>query len=138
MFLFDVCTKLFQKRGHIQGGILFKGGHYLRKYGILQNCTILEIAVPGSAPGHLMASTPAIRSTPKTTAAQRFVHLMLSRKKKSRISNSQKLYCLIFFPGFELVMLPTAHQLSVQRKNWTLNFTILLMQVNKYTYQAIG
>ena len=41
---------------------------------------ILEIAVPGSAPGHLMASTPAIRSTPKTTAAQRFVHHMLSRK----------------------------------------------------------
>ena len=28
--------------------------------------------VPGSAPGHIMASTPAIRSTPKTTAAQRF------------------------------------------------------------------
>ena len=27
-----------------------------------------------------MASTPSIRSTPKTTAAQRFVHQMLSRK----------------------------------------------------------
>ena len=54
-------------------------------------------------------------------------------KKQSRILNFQKLYCLIFFPGFELVMLPTAHQLSVQRKNWTLNFTILLMQVNNNT-----
>ena len=33
---------------------------------------IIDMVVPGSAPGHLMASTPAIRSTPKTTAAQRF------------------------------------------------------------------
>ena len=28
-----LCTKLFQKRGTIQGWTLFKGGHYLRKYG---------------------------------------------------------------------------------------------------------
>jgi len=34
--------------------------------------TANDMVVPGSAPGHLMASTPAIRSTPKTTAAQRF------------------------------------------------------------------
>jgi len=37
-----------------------------------QLLTANEIAAPGSAPGHLMASTPAIRLTPKTTAAQRF------------------------------------------------------------------
>ena len=31
-----LCTKLFQKRDTIQGGTLFKGGHYLRKYGKLK------------------------------------------------------------------------------------------------------
>ena len=32
MFLFDVLT-FFKKGDIIQGGTLFKGGHYLRKYG---------------------------------------------------------------------------------------------------------
>ena len=35
MFLFYVCTKLFFKGETIQGGTLFKGGHYLGKYSIL-------------------------------------------------------------------------------------------------------
>ena len=36
MFLFYVLT--FLKKGDIiQGGTLFKGGHYLRKYGKLRN-----------------------------------------------------------------------------------------------------
>jgi hypothetical protein len=34
MFLFYVLS-LFKKGDTIQGGILFKGGHYLRKYGTL-------------------------------------------------------------------------------------------------------
>ena len=35
MFIFYVLS-VFKKRDTIQGGTLFKGGHYLRKYGKLQ------------------------------------------------------------------------------------------------------
>ena len=36
MFLFYVLS-FFKKGDTIQGGTLFKGGHYLRKYGIYDN-----------------------------------------------------------------------------------------------------
>ena len=36
MFLFHVLS-FFKKGDTIQGGALFKGGHYLRKYGIARN-----------------------------------------------------------------------------------------------------
>ena len=42
MFLFYVCTKLFQKRRHYSRGTLFKGGHYLRKYGICNSIITLH------------------------------------------------------------------------------------------------
>ena len=48
MFLFYVLT-FFKKVDIIQGGTLFKGGHYLRKYGIsisLTFCHLLENRPP--------------------------------------------------------------------------------------------
>ena len=44
MFLFYVLS-IFKKGDTIQGGTLFKGGHYLRKYGIcdaMYCCAIVE------------------------------------------------------------------------------------------------
>ena len=41
MFLFYVLT-FFKKGGIIQGGTLFKGGHYLRKYGMLVKTYVLK------------------------------------------------------------------------------------------------
>ena len=39
MFLFYVL-RFFKKGDIIQGGTLFKGGHYLRKYGIINNLCV--------------------------------------------------------------------------------------------------
>ena len=42
MFLFYLSTKLFQKRGHHSREDIIQGGHYLRKYGILNaNKTVI-------------------------------------------------------------------------------------------------
>ena len=42
MFLFYVLS-FFKKGDTIQGGIFFKGGHYLRKYGICNNCHVFYL-----------------------------------------------------------------------------------------------
>ena len=41
-----LCTKLFQKRDTIQEGTLFKGGQYLRKYGIYRESDYQKAVVP--------------------------------------------------------------------------------------------
>ena len=42
MFLFYVLS-FFKKGDTIQGGTLFKGGHYLRKYCICNNCHVFYL-----------------------------------------------------------------------------------------------
>ena len=48
MFHFYVLS-FFKKGDNIQGGTLFKGGHYLRKYGNssieIKNCTYIHITI---------------------------------------------------------------------------------------------
>ena len=45
MFLFYVLS-FFKKGDNIQGGTLFKGGHYLRKYGIYLNWPEIALSLP--------------------------------------------------------------------------------------------
>ena len=47
MFPFFYVLSLFKKGDTIQGGTLFKGGHYLRKYGIYDFDRIVFVLLSG-------------------------------------------------------------------------------------------